>query len=116
MPNATTDANTARNAMLATSSGVKTERAGGVSKHAPITQPSTPSVRNWNTVSTSTSCFRANFDTNTMCTANSRAPRSVMHSPKPMVNAAPVPVTDTSQIPTTASTAAMSSGTNTLPL
>ena len=57
-------------------------------------------------MSTSTSLFSENFDTYTMCTANSSADTSVMASPKPMDSSESEPESDTSPIPPTAMTEA----------
>ena len=61
---------------------------------------------NWNTVKTSASHFCANFEMATMCAANATAQPSVIASPKPMESVSPDELTDTSQMPHTATTAA----------
>ena len=73
-------------------------------KSRPDSKPMQPSATNCTAVRASTSWKRENFETNTMCTANKTAHSSVITSPKPMFM--PPDWTDTSQIPTKASTAA----------
>ena len=58
--------------------GVRDSAGGSVSKQAPYATPHTPPTANCSNVSTSTSLFSENFDTYTMCTANSSADTSVM--------------------------------------
>ena len=81
MPNATMDANSARNTSWPIIPGVNTPNPGNVSNAAPNTKPRQPSATNCTAVSASTSWKRDSFDTSTMCTANSSAHRSVMASP-----------------------------------
>lgn len=62
--------------MFQKNSGVRAHAGESVSKQAPHATPHAPPMKNCITVSTSTSFVPENFDTYTMCTANSSADTS----------------------------------------